>query len=289
MNQKMLSDKVISMEYGIGSYTYTWMVKKNLDAGEGLISVAKKLVDKAVESNLKLVQICDNLPLHEFSENDLRELGRYCEELMIKLQIGTRGLYREHLKRYLHITDLCGARLVRTMCPDLRGNETDAKTAINELRASADDYESSGVYIAIENHDKNSSEELASIIKETASENIRLCLDTVNSFAALESPEYTIKNMLPYTINIHLKDFDVVRVNNQMGFSIEGRPLGEGRLEKYMKTLVDSGAGDAIIELWTPLHGNIDDTINIEAEWARKSVEYVKNTFQKGERYASGT
>jgi sugar phosphate isomerase/epimerase len=60
---------------------------------------------------------------------------------------------------------------------------------------------------------------------------VGICLDTVNSFGALEGPEAVLEARLPYTINLHVKDFVIRRHTHQMGFGIEGAPAGEGRLD----------------------------------------------------------
>jgi len=263
------------MNYGGSSYTYTWTVKKRRGEGAQWLSIAMELADTVAGFGLRVLQICDNLPLHEIGDEGLFDLNRCCRELGLALQIGTRGLSSKHLALYLNIAELCGAGLVRTMCPDLEGNETDAVTAIGELREICPRYEQEGVLLAIENHDKNPSEELAFIARSVGSENVGLCLDTVNSFAALETPEQTIRNMLPLALNIHLKDFDVVRANEQMGFSIEGRPLGEGRLRDYLDILLNSRVKDAIVELWTPYQGSLGSTMALEADWAKKSFRFL--------------
>ena len=36
--------------------------------------------------------------------------------------------------------------------------------------------------------------------------------------------------LLPYTINLHLKDFTIRRVSHKMGMIIEGTPAGKGML-----------------------------------------------------------
>jgi sugar phosphate isomerase/epimerase len=109
-----------------------------------------------------------------------------------------------------------------------------------------------------------------------------VCLDTVNSFAALETPEQVVRNLAPYTLNLHVKDFEVVRFGSELGFSIVGRPAGEGRLdvEWIAAYLKDRGRSpSAIVELWTPFNETIDKTIAVEEEWARRSVEYLKSIF----------
>jgi sugar phosphate isomerase/epimerase len=106
-----------------------------------------------------------------------------------------------------------------------------------------------------------------------------VCLDTVNSFAALEPPEVVVRTLAPYTVNLHVKDFDVVRVGHQLGFSIEGKPAGKGRLDipwtiEYLKS--KGRDPNAILELWTPYAGTVELTIAREEEWAAESMRYLR-------------
>ena len=55
---------------------------------------------------------------------------------------------------------------------------------------------------------------------------VGICLDTVNSFGSLEGPEVVIETLAPYTVNLHIKDFDIRRTDHNMGFTIFGTPAG---------------------------------------------------------------
>jgi hypothetical protein len=90
-------------------------------------------------------------------------------------------------------------------------------------------------------------------------------------------------------LSLHVKDFDVVRVSHQIGFSIEGRPAGEGRLNVkwiigYLKQ--EGKEPNAIFELWTPFTNTVEETIKKEEEWAVKSLEYLKTIIN--EHYDGG-
>jgi sugar phosphate isomerase/epimerase len=105
----------------------------------------------------------------------------------------------------------------------------------------------------------------------------------VNSFAALEAPETVVRNLAPYTLNLHVKDFEVVRFGSELGFSIMGRPSGEGRLdiEWTLERLKDNGRDpNVILELWTPYTETLAQTIALEKEWAEKSVRYLRSIVQ---------
>ncbi len=88
--------------------------------------------------------------------------------------------------------------------------------------------------------------------------------------------------LLPYTINLHIKDFTIFRVFHKMGFVIEGRPAGKGMLNipKLVSALSEKGrCNSAILELWTPPEAAIEDTIRKEDKWATESIEYLKKIF----------
>ena len=140
-------------------------------------------------------------------------------------------------------------------------------------------FEEAGVVLAIENHDKFSADEFVYMIEELGTGWVGICLDTVNSFGALEGPNVVVEKLSPFTVNLHCKDFVVRRAEHMMGFTIEGRPVGQGQLD--VPWLVEQLGGadkdiSAIIELWTPPDADLDSTIAMERKWAEISVEYLR-------------
>jgi len=64
-----------------------------------------------------------------------------------------------------------------------------------------------------------------------------------------------------------------------MGFTLEGRPAGEGRLDipGVLTHLRAFGRRpNAILELWTPPEENLAATIAKEADWAARSLAYLR-------------
>ena len=113
-----------------------------------------------------------------------------------------------------------------------------------------------------------------------------ICLDTVNSFGALEGPEVVVEALAPYTVNLHVKDFIIRRANHMMGFAIEGTPAGQGRLDIpwLLERLRAAGRDpNAIIELWTPPEPDLAATIAKEDAWARESVAYMRSVLPRGD------
>jgi len=266
------------MRLGIGSYAFPWAIgvpgypspKKPLDA-MGLLQRAKALA-------VDVVQICDNLPLHNAKEGELYELRDTANDNGIRIQIGTRGVRPDHLLIYLEIAKLLDAEILRTTIhsPDLKPTVERAKSSIMEVLPK---FAGAGISIALENHESYRSWELANLVKGIHNPYIGICLDTVNSFGALEGPEQTITELAPYALSLHVKDFDVVRVGNQMGFMIVGRPAGEGRLDigwLFDQVLKEGKEPDAILELWTPFSDDVENTIHKEEEWASRSIRFLR-------------
>ncbi|MFC1762506.1 hypothetical protein ACFL6U_10555 [Planctomycetota bacterium] len=64
-----------------------------------------------------------------------------------------------------------------------------------------------------------------------------------------------------------------------MGFSIEGRPSGQGSLpiRWAMSQLKKHGLTPSLIlELWPPLQKTMEETLALEEDWVRQSVAYCR-------------
>jgi sugar phosphate isomerase/epimerase len=57
------------------------------------------------------------------------------------------------------------------------------------LREVLPEFARAGVSIALENYEAYATRELAELVARIGSSHLGICLDTVNSFGALESPE----------------------------------------------------------------------------------------------------
>ncbi|MBD3183449.1 TIM barrel protein [Candidatus Poribacteria bacterium] len=151
--------------------------------------------------------------------------------------------------------------------------------AVNIIKRVIRDFEKADVILAIENHDRFNTKALVRIMQGVDSPCIGICLDTANSFGALEGPEVVVKALIPWAVNLHLKDFVVYRSQGRMGFVIEGRPAGQGQLDipgLIQDVNKQKPEINAILELWTPPDESLDDTINKEQAWVRESVEYMR-------------
>ena len=87
--------------------------------------------------------------------------------------------------------------------------------------------------------------------------------------------------LLPFTLNLHLKDFSIRRVSHKMGLVIEGKPAGLGMLnivELVKKLSLLNRCESAILELWTPPEDSLTETVNKEERWAAESIHFLKKT-----------
>jgi len=266
------------MRLGLSSYTYTWAVgvpgalpPKQLSAFD--------LIDKAAASGLNLVQIADNLPLETMAKSEVLDLRKHGEAIGVDIEMGGRGLTPEHAMRCLEAAKLLNSPILR-MVIDGAGFEPEMKDVISIIKELIPECKASGIKLAIENHDRFKAREFEEIIQSVGSEWVGICLDSVNSMGAGEGFEEVARILLPYTINLHIKDFTIRRVIHKMGILIEGSPAGKGMLN--IKDLFESinkldRCRSAILELWTPPESNIEDTIIKENKWANESLEYLKS------------
>ncbi|WP_059102717.1 sugar phosphate isomerase/epimerase family protein [Shouchella shacheensis] len=266
------------MQLGISSYTYTWAVEvPGFPVPETPLTVPG-LIDKAIEQEVKVVQIADNLPLHQLTERELQHCKKYADQAGIHLEVGTRGIEADLLLTYLDIAKTLGSPFVRTIIHMQDGTPSTQET-ITLLQKIMPAYEKAGVDLAIENHDRHTVDELIEIIEAVGSSRVGICLDTVNSFGALEAPDYVVQQLAPYTLNVHIKDFTVDRVQSQMGFSVVGCAAGEGMLDidQVLERLSLLGREpNVILELWTPFEDSIEQTLEVEEEWANRSITFLK-------------
>jgi sugar phosphate isomerase/epimerase len=265
------------MRVGIGSWTFPWAIgvsgypapKEPLDA-IGLLQRAKDL-------GVSVVQIADNLPLHILNERQLEALRKESLKRGITLEVGTRGVEPAHLLIYLNIAKYLGAKIVRTLIttadssPDLDQVEAYIREVVPQFAAN-------DVSIALENYETHKVRDLAALVERIQSKHVGICLDTVNSLAALEVPQQVVGDLAPYVLSLHIKDFNIRRVRSMMGFSVMGCPAGDGRLDigwivaqlaRHVKN------PNMILELWTPFCETVEKTVTIEQEWACKSVRFL--------------
>lgn len=263
-----------NVRLGISSYAFTWSVgipgylpDNPMDAFD-LLRTASKL-------GVHLVQIADNLPLHKLTNSELCKLIDLANELNINIEIGTRGIANNNLLKYLEIAEFFRSPILRVVIdtPDHHPSEDEIVSTIKNIIQK---FETAGITLAIENHDRFSSKTLSRIVYRIDSKYVGICLDSTNSFGTLERPQEVAKDLGELAVNIHLKDFVIHRLNHNLGFIIEGTPAGEGMLNipQFLDQVFSYGRNPSVIlELWTPPESDIKATMEKEMQWVNLSIK----------------
>jgi sugar phosphate isomerase/epimerase len=260
---------------GISSYSFPWAVnnKPNRHA-----VTASGLISYAASKKLKAVQFGDNLPLHLLSRKELIQLRSSALTAGISLETGTRHLSLLHIRKYIKIATLLSSRFIRVVIDDA-GYEPDEAQVISIIRKLLPELKEANLMLAIENHDRFSSNSLLRIVEQTDPELVGICLDSANSLGAGEGIHEVVNSLARYTVNLHIKDFRITRVDHKMGFLLEGCAAGHGILD--IPWLVEEmnqypRCRTATLEVWSNPDETNAATLNREKEWVEQSVSYLK-------------
>jgi sugar phosphate isomerase/epimerase len=265
------------VKLGLSSYAYAWAIgvpghppARPMDACG--------LVDEALRLGVRVLQVCDNLPLLALAPDQLDAFERRTREAGIAVELGMRGLRHDDVVAHLALARRLGSPFLRIVV-DSRGDEPSPAEVVARLRALFAEARRCGVKLALENHDRFTTATLVSIIEQAGPADVGICLDTVNSFGSLEGPGVVVRALAPYTVNLHLKDFVIHRVPSMMGFSITGAAAGDGRLDVPWLLAQLRAAGrdvNAILESWPPLGPSLEATIALERAWAETGVRNMR-------------
>lgn len=265
------------MKLGIGTYAYMWSIGFPGAQPERPMT-ALDLLAKAREFALHVVQYGPNLSLGNLPEGERAVVLEKAREWDIELEVGTSGLETEHLRQQLALAKRVGSKLLRTTPEPVGGRVPTVAEMTELLQAIIPHLVASGVKLAMENG-RIPAATLEEALRSLGSPWVGITLDTVNSLAIPEGTEHVVKTLAPYTMCLHIKDFVVKRVWHMMGFSVEGRPAGQGQLDVpwVLETLRQAGVfPNAILELWPPEQKTLDETIALEQSWADESIPYLR-------------
>ena len=267
------------MRLGISSYTYGWAVGTEATRPPGALT-ARDLIDRAAAFGVGVLQLCDNLPADTYEPASVEAIAAHAARAGVSLELGTRGIEPAHLRRFITIAARLGSPILRVVV-DTADDHPSPEQIVTRVAAVVPELRDARVTLAVENHDRFTADVLGGIMFRWRETGVPagVCLDTANSFGAAEGPRVVVPTLAEYTVNLHVKDFAVRRVPSMQGFTIDGRPAGEGMLDipwllgelrRYGREM------SAIIELWTPPEPDPADTIRKEAEWAERSVRTMR-------------
>lgn len=265
------------MKLGVSSFTFAWAIG-GIEPEHPVAMSAFELLERAYGLKADVLQIADNLPIGELAEAELLRLKAQADDYGIAIEIGTRGIKSENIENFLRIAQLLGSPILRVVI-DSKSHEPAIPEIVQLLKPFEAKFKQAQIKLAIENHDRLTCAEFNEIIDQVGSDWVGICLDTVNSLGAVEAPNTVIPALAPRAINVHMKDFEIVRTNGQMGFTVRGTALGEGRLDVAEVITAVGGVEreiTAVIELWTPRQDSYEATVALENEWAKISVTNLR-------------
>ncbi|MEN3188724.1 MAG: TIM barrel protein [Atribacterota bacterium] len=262
--------------WGLSTFTYPWAFGiSGYFPPKPLLP--EELFKRAHNFGAQVVQIGHNVPLHTLTEEKLQEIKGLAQRYNVVLEIGTLSIREPHLLTCLRIAEQLEARFVRTLL-DAPDDSPSLGEAEREIRSVLPHFAAKNIYLVLENYERRRSEELLFLFRAVNHPYLRFCFDTANSLGAFENPRDVLRAMVSYTMNVHLKEVVSFRPPYQLGFIVEGRPLGKGALgiEWVFEMLEGRHDVSYIIELLTPWQNSIESTIAREAEWAEESARFLK-------------
>jgi 3-oxoisoapionate decarboxylase len=273
-------NNVDSAKLGIGFWSVPWAIGVQGYPKPQRPLSGIDLLERAVEAKVAVVQIADNLPLHELPDMELDRLREAANTRGLTLEAGTRSLDPEHLERYVAIAHRIGARVLRTVLSGSFCGPKQMAAAEAGLKQILPALERLGVTLALENNEAFAAVEFAGLIRRIASPYVGICLDTANSLGRPETLETVVEHLAEYTVVLHTKDYDIRRIDTRMGFSVVGTPVGDGRVD-FDWVLAElrrraRGGISVIVEHWPPFVGTIEETVRLEEEWLARSVRFLR-------------
>ena len=186
------------MELGIGSWSVPWSIGVAGYPHPSQPLGAMGLLEKAVQAGVRVVQIADNLPLHNLPASELDKLREAACARGLTLKAGTRGLDPEHLLRYVGIAHRIGARFLRTVLSGSLCGPEQMAAAEAGIRRVLPELDRNGVTLALENNEAFSAGEFAALMLRIASPRVSICLDTANSLGRPETLETVVEKLGTY-------------------------------------------------------------------------------------------
>ena len=91
------------MNFGIGSFAYRWSIGRPYYRPEDPMTV-DQLIDRCVKYGVKAVLLCNNISLHEFTEEQLTAIRDRIVKEGMTVETGSRGTDFNYFKRMLEVS-----------------------------------------------------------------------------------------------------------------------------------------------------------------------------------------
>lgn len=260
---------------GLSSYAFFWQLSGQV--AEPL--TIHQALERTAALGVDLFQVCDYEPLESMGDAELQDVRATADALGIGLELGTKGIRPEHLRRFLRIAGTLGSPLLRTMF-NSAGHTPSAEEAVAIFREVLPEFQAAGVKIAVETYEQVPTARILDVVRRIDNPYLGICSDPANTVAALELPRDVIDAVAPFVLNMHIKDFAFSRKEGWVGFTYSGAPLGEGLLDyDYMagKLQPKERNINQIIEHWLPWQDSEEETIRLENQWTQQSLDFLRS------------
>lgn len=266
------------MRLGLSTYALSWNFGIPGHPPEKRISL-DEFLELAKECGYGGVQIADNSGIAELSRNDRERILRRARDLDLFVEIGARGMTPENLDHHINLTCDAGSSFLRFVldgpgfCPD----EQDIPGILEE---AANRCAEAGLILAIENYERFSVRTFAQWMRKLNHPNLAICLDIVNALGHGDGVRETLDALLPFTVNVHLKDFIIRRQPHMLGFVVEGTPAGEGSfpLAEILSRVAATGLCQSLtVEHWPAPGDSMEETCQREQDWCFLSLANLRD------------
>lgn len=214
------------MKIGLESFSYYLAFSSNKMDIFSFIRKTKELGLDGVQINMEgddLGHLKDDGPEY------LKEIRSLCDDSGLFIDLDACGTDPDKLLRYLNICNMLGSDCLRTYSSFGGDVQQEIAKAIVDFKAVMPDFEKSGVRIAYENHEYESSQDIINVIEAVNSPMLGSHIDTGNSMMLWEDPIAAVKNMAPKAVSTHFKDHVVIEIDSEP--VIVGVPLGSGTID----------------------------------------------------------
>ena len=259
------------MAYGLGTYCYFW--RNSSYAPEPL--TVEQMLHNTRELGGDVFQICDYPLIETFDDARLAGIRATADDLGITLELGTRGIRRDHLAAYLELAGKLGVTLVRSMMNTAEHRPGPAEaTAL--LRESVPAYADRGVTLGLETYEQVSTDVLLDVVRAVDDPHLGIVLDPGNSVAALERPRRR-RGGHGSVCRQHARQGLRLHPAGRLGRLHPRRlPAGRGpaRPHHMIETVRPEQRGiNQIVEHWLPWQDEgFEATVRLEDQWTRHSI-----------------
>jgi sugar phosphate isomerase/epimerase len=159
----------------------------------------------------------------------LQAVRSLLDELNLYIEIDTHKTDPTYLHQVLDICHVLGANVLRTYEKPTGNLNRDMTVAVQNLKQIIPICKNYGIYIAFENHEYETAQDVLTVIQQVNSEWIGALVDNGNGMMVWEDPNTTVETLAPYAFSSHFKDHVVIQEDGE--HKVAGIALGQGSMD----------------------------------------------------------